>query len=87
MQIYDRGPYHIETSPLICNVNQWTGFYITQTSIKKELIGIMFLIVLQKAPLTRFNTLHYCTTENVVETKNFLTFSGRIKMKVWAKMG
>ena len=31
------GPYHIETSPLISRANQRTGFYIIQTSIKKEL--------------------------------------------------
>ena len=24
---HDGGPYHIETSPLICSANQWTGFY------------------------------------------------------------
>ena len=23
----NRGPYHIETSPLICSGNQWTGFF------------------------------------------------------------
>ena len=23
---HDGGPYHIETSPLICSANQWTGF-------------------------------------------------------------
>ena len=26
---YEGGPYHIETSPLIYRVNQWTGFYTT----------------------------------------------------------
>ena len=34
---YDGGPYHIETSPLICRANQWTDFYMTGTSIMKEL--------------------------------------------------
>ena len=33
----DRGHYHIETSPLICIANQWTGFYMIGTSIIKEL--------------------------------------------------
>ena len=28
---HDRGPYHIETSPLICRANQWTGFYMIGT--------------------------------------------------------
>ena len=30
-------PYHIETSPLICSANQWTGFYMVRTSVMKEL--------------------------------------------------
>ena len=25
---HDGGPYHIETSPLICIANQWTCFYM-----------------------------------------------------------
>ena len=32
-----RGPYHIETSPVICSANQWTGFYMIGTSVMKEL--------------------------------------------------
>ena len=31
------GLYHIETSPLICSANEWTGFYMIETSAKKEL--------------------------------------------------
>ena len=31
------GPYHIETSLLICSANQWTGFYRVFTSAMKEL--------------------------------------------------
>ena len=34
------GCYHIETSPLICRVSQWTGFYMIATSFMKELIYI-----------------------------------------------
>ena len=30
------GPYHIETSPLICRANQWTGFYMIETSVVKD---------------------------------------------------
>ena len=30
---HDRGPYHIETSSLICSVNQSTGFYMIGTSV------------------------------------------------------
>ena len=34
---YGLGPYHIETSPLICSANQCTGFYMAETSVMKEL--------------------------------------------------
>ena len=34
---HDRGRYHIETSPLICSANQWTGFYKITASAMKEL--------------------------------------------------
>ena len=33
-----QGPYHIETSPLICSMNQWTGFYMIGGSVMNELI-------------------------------------------------
>ena len=33
---HDGGPYHIETSPLICRANHWTGFYMRRTSIMKN---------------------------------------------------
>ena len=29
--------YHIEISPLICAANQWTGFYMIETYVIKEL--------------------------------------------------
>ena len=32
--------YHIETSPLICSANQWTGFYMISASVMK---GLTFL--------------------------------------------
>ena len=35
---HDKGPYHLETSPLICRANQLTGFYIIRTSAIKELV-------------------------------------------------
>ena len=34
--LYDSGPYHIETSPLICTANQWTGFYMIGTSVMRK---------------------------------------------------
>ena len=33
----DGGRYHIETSPLICSANQWTGFYVITACVMKEL--------------------------------------------------
>ena len=35
---HDGSSYHIETSPLVCCANQWTGFYMIGTPIKKEII-------------------------------------------------
>ena len=35
---HDEGPYHIETSPVICSANQWTGVYMIEISVMKELI-------------------------------------------------
>ena len=41
---HDRGTYHIETSPLIYRVNQWTGIYIIGTSVMKKLRNYSELI-------------------------------------------
>ena len=40
---YDGGRYHIETSPLICFVNQWIGFYMITAPVMKELNGFFFV--------------------------------------------
>ena len=37
------GPYHIGTSSMICKANQWTGVYITGTSVMKELNGLTLI--------------------------------------------
>ena len=42
------GRYHIETSPLIYEANQWTGFYMITASVMKELIHDVLLIHLSK---------------------------------------
>ena len=36
-QLHDGGRYDIETSPLICRANQWTGFYMITAFVMKEL--------------------------------------------------
>ena len=33
------GRYHIESSPLICSANQWTGFYMMMASVMKALMS------------------------------------------------
>ena len=48
------GPYHIETSPLICRANQWTGFYMIRTSVMKELNFERQILVLS----FRFKLIH-----------------------------
>ena len=40
---HDRGPYHIETSRLICTANRLTGFYMIVTSVMKELSLLIFM--------------------------------------------
>ena len=37
LALHEGGPYHIETSPLICYGYQWTGFYGIGTFVMKEL--------------------------------------------------
>ena len=53
---HDWGPYHIETSPIICSSNQWAGFYMTRQGFKVDgcqsnlhvmLKQLLFLQVLQ----------------------------------------
>ena len=35
--IHGGSTYYIETSPFICRANQWTGFFMIDTSVVKEL--------------------------------------------------
>ena len=46
-----RRPLYVETSPLICDANQWTGFYMITAPVKKELRT--FLWVRLKLKLTK----------------------------------
>ena len=34
---HDGGRYHIETRPVMCSANQWTGFYMITASAMKYL--------------------------------------------------
>ena len=42
---HDGGHYHIETSPLICSANQWTGFYMITASVMKGLRQNSFSVI------------------------------------------
>ena len=45
---HDGGRYHIETSPLICSANRWTGFYVITAPVMKELKSILLINAFQK---------------------------------------
>ena len=49
LPFHEAGAYHIEISPLICIVNQRTGFYMMGTSVMKEL-RIIHLVPTQNYP-------------------------------------
>ena len=38
---HDGGPYHKETSPLICSAIRWTGFYMIRASVMKKLMVVV----------------------------------------------
>ena len=51
-----RSPCHIETSPLICIANQWTGFYMIIISSSKSENKDMYVICFKKGgPSKRFS--------------------------------
>ena len=57
---HDGGPYHIETSHLVCSANQWTGFYMVQTSVMKELKRIYSnLFLFQASARLRFSASQF----------------------------
>ena len=61
---HDGGPYYIETKLLICSTNQWTGFYMTRTSVVKELTHFL-------------SVLRFCSPlQNTRKTKVFWRFQG-----------
>ena len=37
LTFHDGARYHIETNPLICSANHWTGFYMITASVMKGL--------------------------------------------------
>ena len=59
----DADPCHIEASPLICRANQWTGFYMTEIPVTKELI-------LNSTSFQVSGSLYFCE-ENVFKLQIF----------------
>ena len=58
---HDGDPYHVETSPLICIANQWTGFYMMGTSFMKELKCFPYSLIASDSPILSlfFNILQH----------------------------
>ena len=55
---------HIEISPLICRANQWTGFYMIEISVMKELTASFFA---QCCENSFFSCLqNFCVLETVL---------------------
>ena len=46
LTLHDGDPHNIETSQFICSANQWTGLFMTGTSIVKDLSQLWLLFVL-----------------------------------------
>ena len=53
---HDGGPYSIGTSPLICRVTQWFGFYLIETSVMKELKELFVKVPLKNLEGTLDNS-------------------------------
>ena len=51
------GRYHIETSPLTCGANQWTGLYMITASVMKELRYDHFLWI-EKLDIMKLYLFH-----------------------------
>ena len=41
--------WHIETNPLICRANHWTGFYIIGTSVKELKMRVLQVLLFEVA--------------------------------------
>ena len=69
--LYDGGLYHIETSLLICPVNQWTGFSMIGISVMKGIMkwGNNEEILTRKS--YQFNPLLHCYTPWKHQKKRF----------------
>ena len=57
---HDGGPYHIETSPLICRADHWNGFYVIGTSVMKELKNIAAVCISKWHKTSQKNPIKLC---------------------------
>ena len=67
---HDGGRYHIETIPLICSANQWTGFYVITASAVRELTHslIIFSFLCNMLQfITSLTTTHFQTFDKLKE--------------------
>ena len=64
IEVNGEGPYRIETSPLICVANQWTGFDMIGTSIMNELI---LKPKLEDDPFIKKRLQHRCFPVNIAK--------------------
>ena len=73
------GPYHIETIPLICRANQWTGFYMIGTYVMKESSYINANTILPCITIAKSSILAWglriSKNTNVSFNQNWLMFS------------
>ena len=65
--MHDGGPFHIESSPLICRVNQWIGFYMMGTFVIKKVIGWWHT----KKTAKKFRPVYFKGIVNRVESRKY----------------
>ena len=82
--IYDGGCYHIETSPLICSANQWTGFYMITVSVLKELNPWKFFLF----PWTIYSLLVITSSLKLhdyhCKTNCYISFNSKTWKRFWS---
>ena len=64
---HDGGRYHIETSPLICSANQWTGFYMITASVMKGLKHLAKIVSQKIVGMKGLKHLAKIVSQKIVE--------------------
>ena len=78
--MHDGCLHHIETNPMICSSNHWTDFYITGTSIIKELMAahINSFLWNTKAVFLTLSIYNYCSLSLTFLPGALEAFFGRL---------